>query len=210
MMTVGDYYDKDGNVLDKNKIVKGEGNEYTKVDKFIKHHPKHFVLCIVDHVKLMNPEKDCNTTKSIIDKWSSDYCLHLRDKLGVTIVNVQQQVASKEEKVFTVTGKSIEEKLEPSLDALGEHKLTQQDCNIAIGLFSPARYEIEYHNGYNIAELGDYYRSLSILKNRDGEANIKVPLFFNGASDIFKELPKPDNEEGLNAVRNLIRRIEEG
>ena len=79
-----------------------------------------------------------------------------------------------------------------------------------IGLFSPARYEIEYHNGYNIAELGDYYRSLSILKNRDGEANIKVPLFFNGASDIFKELPKPDNEEGLNAVRNLIRRIEEG
>ena len=79
MMTVGDYYDKDGNVLDKNKIVKGEGNEYTKVDKFIKHHPKHFVLCIVDHVKLMNPEKDCNTTKSIIDKWSSDYCLHLRD-----------------------------------------------------------------------------------------------------------------------------------
>lgn len=210
MMTIGDYYDKHGNVLDKAKIVRGEGNEYTKIDKFVKHDPKHFVICIVDHVKLMSPEKDCNTVKSIIDKWSSDYCLHLRDKLGVTIVNVQQQVASKEEKQFTMTGKSIEEKLEPSLDALGEHKLTQQDCNIALGLFSPARYEIECHNGYNIVELGNYYRSLSVLKNRDGESDFKVPLFFNGASDVFREMPQPDDEAGLQAVRNLIRTIEEG
>lgn len=210
MMTVGDYYDKDGNILDKNKIVSGTGEEYKKIDRFVKHHPKHFVITIVDHVKLMSPEKDCTTVKSIIDKWSSDYCLHLRDKLGVTIVNVQQQVASKEEKQFSMTGKSIEEKLEPSLDALGEHKLTQQDCNVALGLFSPARYNIENHNGYNIAELGNYYRGLKVLKNRDGEADLDVPLFFNGAADVFKELPQPDDEVGLQAVRNLIQRIETG
>ena len=95
-MSIGDYYDKDGNRLNKDLIVKGAGDEYTKIDKFIKNHPKHYVIVITDHVKLMSFEKDLNTTKSVIDKWSSDYCLHLRDKLGVTIVNVQQQAADKE------------------------------------------------------------------------------------------------------------------
>ena len=208
MMSIGDYYDKDGNRLNKDLIVKGAGDEYTKIDKFIKNHPKHYVIVITDHVKLMSFEKDLNTTKSVIDKWSSDYCLHLRDKLGVTIVNVQQQAADKEKMQFTSTGKSIEEKLEPSLDGLGEHKLTQQDCNIAIGLFAPARYDIQEHNGYNILELRDFYRSLSILKNRDGDSNIHVPLFFNGAADVFRELPRAEDYESLQQVKNAILRIE--
>lgn len=211
MMTIGDYHDKEGNILNKEKIRKGEGTEYQRIDKFVKTHPRHFVIVITDHVKLMSFEKDLITTKAVIDKWSSEYCLHLRDKLGVTIVNVQQQVASKEEKLYAKnTGRSVDEKFEPSLDALGEHKLTQQDCNIAIGLYAPARYNVKRHNGYNIEELRDYYRNLSVLKNRDGESNLNVPLFFNGAADVFKELPLPDDTRGLAAVNNLIRRIEEG
>lgn len=209
MMSVGDYYDKHGNVLDKSKITRGEGDEYTKIDKFVKHHPRHYVIVIADHVKLMSTEKDAPTIKAAIDKWSSDYCLHLRDKLGVTIVNVQQQVSSGEEKAFNLMGgKQIEEKLEPTLANLGEHKLTQQDCNVALGLFSPARHNIEMHNGYDIRKFSEYYRSLSILKNRDGSADIKVPLFFNGAADVFKEMPRLENVEGLNAVENLVNRLQ--
>ena len=117
--------------------------------------------------------------------------------------------SDKEKILYTPGGKNIQEKLEPSLDGLGEHKLTAQDCNVAIGLFDPSRYSIALHNGYNIEELGSYYRNLSVLKNRDGESNMDVPLFFNGASDWFKEMPRLDNEGGINAVKRLILDLEQ-
>lgn len=208
-MTIGNYYDKDGNVLDKVAISRGIGNDYMRIDKYVKDHPNHYVIVIVDHIKLLSYEGDLKSSKAVMDKYSADYCLHMRDKFGFTIVNVQQQASDKEKLQYTNAGKSIEEKVEPSLDGLGEHKLTAQDCNVAMGLFDPSRYNISLHNGYNIEELGEYYRNLSILKNRDGSSNIDVPLFFNGAADWFKELPRLDDEGGMLRVKTLITQIEE-
>lgn len=208
-MSIGDYYDSEGRVLDKVAISRGQGNDYSRISKYQKHDPKHYVIVIVDHIKLLSYEGDLKTTKAVMDKYSSEYCLHMRDKFGFTVVNVQQQASDKEKIQYTATGRNIEEKVEPSLDGLGEHKLTAQDCNVAMGLFDPSRYFIKNHNGYNIEELGSYYRSLNILKNRDGEANMKVPLFFNGASDYFKEMPRLDNEGGINAVKRLILELEQ-
>ena len=210
-MTIGDYYDKDGNVLDKRAITAGSENstEYMKIDRYKTHNPNHYVIVIADHIKLLKTEEKHPTIKAVMDLYSSQYCLHMRDKFGFTVVNVQQQASDKEKLQFTTTGRSIEEKLEPSLDGLGEHKLTAQDCDIALGLFDPARYGIKLHDGYNIEELGNYYRSMSILKNRNGEANIRVPLFFNGASDMFKEMPRLDNDEGMFSVRRFITQLEQ-
>ena len=79
-------------------------------------------------------------------------------------------------------------------------KNTKNDANIVLGLFAPNRFAIKEHYGYNIEILKDNYRCLSILKSRDGESNIKVPLFFNGAADYFKILPKSDDVESMNKV----------
>jgi hypothetical protein len=73
-----------------------------------------------------------------------------------------------------------------------------------MGLFAPDRYKIEMHNGHDIKFLRDRYRQLSILKDRDGEANKRVPLFFNGAIDLFKELPRLDNAQGMRALKEHI------
>ena len=78
---------------------------------------------------------------------------------------------------------------------------------MALSLFAPEKYGIATHNGYDITIYQDFYRSLCILKNRDGDSNIHVPLFFNGAADIFKEMPTLDDTEGLKAVSNLIQQI---
>ena len=58
------------------------------------------------------------------------------------------------------------------------------------GLFAPVRYDIEEYRGYDIKILQDNYRDLIVLKDRwYGCANLHVPLYFNGATNIFKELP---------------------
>lgn len=180
----------------------GEDGEITKrvvKDYYIPNNPKELVIVIIDHVSLLYPEKQ-QTLHQAMSKWSSDYCLILRDKYKYCVVNVQQQSAEQEKQQFTFKGESIIDKLRPSADGLGDNKLTGRDCNLLIGLFSPYRYKIMDYAGYDLNKLGDYYRELSIILNRDGKSNAAVDLYFDGASNYFAELPKPENKEELLKV----------
>lgn len=64
-----------------------------------------------------------------------------------------------------------------------------------LGLFAPYRYEIPKWEGYNISRLQDNFRELSVILNRRGSGFISVPLYFNGAVNYFKELPKQMSEQ---------------
>lgn len=59
-----------------------------------------------------------------------------------------------------------------------------------MALFSPYRHQMERFNNYDITKLGNSFRSLEILENRDGEPNINLGLNFIGPSGTFRELPK--------------------
>lgn len=206
-LTIGRYYDKDGVELtqeEHDQIVKGQGEAYKKISFYRKNHPKHYVIVLTDHIGLLDTEGDLGLWGTI-GLYSSKYCLRMRDKFGFIPVNVQQQASDKEKLQFTNQGRSIEEKLEPSLDGLGDNKTTQRDANVVLGLFAPDRYGIQSHNGYDINFFRDRYRSMSILKDRDGAANKKLPLFFNGASDFFRELPRITDTEALSRVYDYTR-----
>lgn len=189
--TVNQYLDSCGEWTWR--TVKIGDTEKKAKDIWRSNHPDHYIQVVVDHISLIHPEKEYPTLHESIGKLSSDYCLTLRDKCGCTITIVQQQSAAKEQQQFTHKGTSIEFKLEPSLDGLGDNKLTGRDANEVVGLFAPDRYEIQNHRGYDITRLEDNYRGLIILKQRDGEANIRAGLFFDGASNIWEELPKADD-----------------
>lgn len=212
-LKIGKYYDVNGVPLtpaEHEQVRTGQGEAYKKVSYYKKDHPRHYVIILTDHVSLLESESENGVTLTqwqTIGKYSSKYCLHFRDKFGFIPVNVQQQASAKEQVEYNYKGKSIEEKLEPSLDGLGDNKTTQRDANIILGLFAPNRYGIESHGGYDIKFLKDRYRSLSILKDRDGESNGKLALFFNGASDFFKELPRPEDTEKMTKVYDFIREL---
>jgi hypothetical protein len=44
--------------------------------------------------------------------------------------------------------------------------------------------------GYDIMQLRSWFRSLHLLKHREGEANKFIPLKFNGAVGTFEQLPE--------------------
>jgi len=167
------------------------GAKYNKQvrDYYIPNHPDRYTIIVVDHISLISTEKGSETLHAAINKLSSEYFLYLRDKYNCSIVNVQQQAADTEKQQFNYKGQSVEAKLEPTLAGLGDNKLTQRDADVAFGLFAPDRYEIEKHMSYNVALMEDHYRSLKILKYRDGIANVRVGLFFDGAVGNFEELP---------------------
>lgn len=177
-------------------------NANAMYDSYVPNDPDEYVQVITDHISLLTPEKG-HSVHQAISKFSSEYCLMMRDKFGYSPVNVQQQEAAKEKQEYTMRGQSIETKLEPSLDGLGDNKLTQRDADVVLGLFAPARYNIPMHpavNGYDVNRLKDRYRQLSLLKDRDGPCNYTIGLHFKGEVGRFEELPT--TEEFRLGIKN--------
>ena len=98
-------------------------------------------------------------------------------------------------------------KLKPTLDGLGDCKLTQRDANVIIGLFSPFRHDIPDYWSYDIKAFKDNIRFMEILGGRDGGAGTICPLYFDGAVNYFRELPLPDNIKGIKNVYRLLNKI---
>jgi len=132
---------------------------------------------------LLTLEKDYDDRKNI-ENFSSSYLMPMRDRWNFIPVMVQQQAASQE---------SVENmkanRLRPTPDGLGISKNTQQDADTLIGLFAPSRHNILNWERYDVSRLGDSHRELSILLNRRGNS-VTTQLYFNGAANFFKELPK--------------------
>lgn len=211
-LTIGNYYHHDGTPFTKqeqNEVSEGTNETYKKISHYRKDHSKHYVIVLVDHISLLHGESQLSQWQTMT-KYSSDYCLRMRDRFGFIPVNVQQQASDKERVETNYKGETVESKLEPSLDGLGDNKTTQRDANVVLGLFAPDRYGITSHNSYDINVFKDRYRQMSILKDRDGVANKKLPLFFNGAVDFFKELPRPDDTEGIRRVYEYINTLNRG
>ncbi len=175
-------------------------------DFYVPDDPKELVIIIVDHASLLLPEKQ-QTLHEAMSKFSSDYCLYLRDKYKYNITVIQQQAAAQEQKQFSgLSGENIIEKLKPTADGLGDNKLTGRDCNLLIGLFTPYRYSKKpIYEGYDLSILKDNYRELSVLLNRDGKSNAVVDLYFDGASNFFQELPDSKNVIEMQKVYNYCK-----
>lgn len=183
------------------KMITYEGKEKEVKDYYIPNNPNLIVIPIIDHISLLSAEKTDGVTLNLhqlIGKFSSEYCLRLRDKYKACICIVQQQALSSEQQQFTNSGKSIVEKLKPSSEGLGDNKLTSRDCNLMLGLFNPykfgfATYKSNGDFGYDLTRLMDNHRELLILLNRNGISSASIDLVFNGACSYFHELPKPEN-----------------
>lgn len=182
------------------------GNKGTirKFDHYIPKDPDLYTLIIVDHVSLLNSEKG-KSTKDNIDMFSSDYMVEVRNRYNFTPVIIQQQSMDSE------STDAIKLKRRPSQNTLGDSKYTGRDCNMLIGLFSPAKVNMSEFFGYNIARLKDNMRFMEIILNRDGIQGGGTALFFDGEVCNFEELPPASEAAELEKIykyaENLRRQI---
>lgn len=203
---IGRYYKSDDTPFtdaEMAEVRQGKGNWIDKVKYYRTDHPRHYVVILIDHVSLISTEQGMSLRDSI-ELLSKVYLLRARDRFGFIPVIVQQQQSIKEKMQYTSSGSAIEDKVEPSLDALADCTTTQREATIAFGIFNPYRYKIEQHSGYDITIMKDNYRSLKLLKQRDERASVAWPLYFEGESDFFKTLPVAKDEN-----RELIKKIYE-
>jgi hypothetical protein len=159
------------------------GKPIMRFDSYKPHNPKRYWLIFIDHIALMLEERGFST-KQNIDKMSQ-YLVQLRNNYGATPVVIQQLAFDSES-----DERYKQSRLTPTIRDFGDSKYTTRDANVILALFSPYRYNIEQFQGYDITKLGNTYRNLEILENRDGEPNVNLGLNFIGPSGTFRELPK--------------------
>lgn len=172
-------------------------NPYTPNDE------EEYRIVIIDNAANLTTEKGL-TMRETIDKMSK-YCITLRNQLNYIMVLVQHQ---------SLAAESLDamkmDAMKPSAANLGDAKTVVRDINMLIGLYSPFKHNKKEFSGYDITKLKNYSRFMEIIDDRDYGANNNIcPLFFNGASSFWAELPRPEDTQALNAVYSYIDSLEQ-
>ena len=193
------YAENNGIVHTKKQTIKGELGETITVDAFDWYEPNdpdEYRIIFYDHVSLTNTERGM-TLKQSIDKLS-EYCVILRNRYNFSPVIIQQQA---------FLGESLdafkENKVRPTLANLSDSKYSARDCNVALGIFSPFKFELKEYFGYDISKLRDNIRFLEVLINRGGSPGGIIALYFDGAVNYFSELPKADDPKIQSVYKSL-------
>lgn len=199
--TIKDYADKNGIIHRKKvKITNKETGNTEEVEAFDYYEPydkKEYVIVITDHVSLLGQEKGMNLRETI-NKYS-EYMMIARNNYHYIPVCVQQQST---ETTSLEAFKS--NKIRPTMAGLSDSKYTAKDCSIMLGITNPFAFELPEYLGYDISRLRGHARFLEIVLNREGESNDIAPLYFDGATNFFIEMPPPKDTVSLQKIYDLI------
>lgn len=179
----------------------GDTLERDVIDYYQPDDPDEYVVVVVDNFSNLTLESGMSTRQNI--EKLSKYMITLRDQLEFSVVAVQHQAQSQE----GIDNFKLN-KLKPSPDGLADAKTTIRDANLALGLFSPYKHGIREYEGYDIMKFKNHIRFLEIMEDRDnGGSGQMCPLFFDGATSVFYELPKPDDKAGLQIFYNQMEKM---
>lgn len=178
---------------------KKEGRFISEKGVWTPHNPNLFVIPIVDTINLGEPEND--TVKATIDRISR-ISVWFRRNCNFSPIILQQFNAE-----ISAVDRSRYGIKTPLLRDFEDSKRTVKDASVVFGLYDPMRHlkdDETLFRGYDITILKSWFRSLHILKNREGENNKFIPLKFNGAVGYFEQLPEAsamDENEYIKATK---------
>lgn len=167
---------------DENRIIQKRKVGYTAND------PDEYVIIVVDHIGLCKREKGL-TKKDNIDKLSSMF-VYFRNMCEYTPVAISQfnrGLSAIDRQKF----KSSD--LAPTLEDFKDSGAVPEDCNVALGIFNPYKFDMQNYLGYDIDKLKGNFRAVNIMKNRDGQDWKNIGMQFIGGSGYYTELPKPES-----------------
>lgn len=183
---------KDELGIESERQVIDEMNPYTPDDL------EEYRIVIVDNANNLSSESGLDKMKTI--EKLAKYGITLRDQLKYIFVLIQHQAQSQE----GIENQKLN-RLKPSSDGLADCKTTTRDANLVIGLYSPFKYGIREYEGYDITKLRNNVRFMEVIEDRDYGANGQVcPLYFDGATSFFSELPRANDKEGMDKVYSFV------
>ena len=172
------------------------------------------VIAVIDHLSLLKPEDSSgNVTKdnhSAQNKWVVRFAKPYLTKMwNWTVIDIMQQtVANDFSLAFGKNNSPNSNRLEPSLDKLGNNKEVAREHYTIFGVFNPSYFDIYIYpthpnndnDCYNLSGWGNYFRSIKLLKNRNGLPVMRFHYYFYGNSFRFEDAPHFTDTEGLDTL----------
>lgn len=188
-------------------FVDENGMERHKIIDYKPNNPNEYVFVLVDHANLVVPTKDEKTEFQAIGNLSKNMVTYYRRYHYISVL-VQQQADGEVTSMEAVKNDNIL----PTKAGLRAQKSSGNDCTCMLGISNPGFFQnITTKYGYDLVRLKrKYLRVCNIIFQRFGEAEVVVPLYFDGACNFFDMMPKPDDAEGMNKVYESINQIEKG
>ena len=152
------------------------------------YHPKNESLVhtvIIDHLSLVR-RANGRSLKEEMDLISA-YLVNLRNRCRISPVVIMQANRNS-----TSMDRRKEGLNNLRIDDTKDTGAPAQDSEIIISLFNPHREKLASYRGYDIKELQQNFRVISVLKNRYGEADVEIGCAFYGKTSCFADLPLPD------------------
>lgn len=193
-------------IVEEHFAKRGTVNRDPKTNKLISYHPDdpdYMTMLVVDHMALTEAEER-DDTKKTMDKLSRKAVI-LRNIFDCTIVFIQQfstDMLAANRTMHTNKKNGIQSIAPTRLD-FGDSKATYRDANIVIGAICPGR-DLPECLGYDLSpsKLGQYMILLFLMKNRDGQGIKFSPVFMDGLTGIFADLPFPANDFNQAAIQS--------
>lgn len=205
--TLLDYLDSNGEITKKTITIRNVNKETGEVtesnreirDRYKPDHPNSTVIVVVDHINILKSELKLNK-KQTADKLM-EYMIDLSNMYKITPVLVQQLNRNIEQ-----TDRFKMSSIEPQISDFKETSDSTDAAHFILGMSYPQRWEIGSYRGYDLTRLGNRFRGLKLLKNRDGNADVLVGLKFLGEIGAFKELPEgklmtDQNYDDIQSIR---------
>lgn len=202
--TITDRYYPNYGVVTREKLTddqRAEGQVPLAI-KFEPTKPVPLTLLIIDHLALLEGDNQ----KSTMDEMSK-YAVNLRNMFGLTPVFIQQfnqdLFKSRREAVSRLGPGKVVSVMAPKQLDFGDSTYTYRDADHVLGLVKPADFEVEFFEGIpctlpRFGGLGSACLVSYLIKNRYGPNNKITPLFMNGITGMFYDLPLSSGIPGLD------------
>ena len=198
------YAEQHGKTYYRDITIEDEfGTQVTKqvFDHYVPDDPECFTVVFIDPINRLNMERGMDERRNI--KKMSEYCAkELRNDYFFTPVVIQQMNFDS----FSLDAAKAQ-RFEPTVGDGGGSKEISQDFDAQLALYCPANYEVQAYYGYDISVLRKRGLFARCTINRNGEAGGITPMFFDGATSHFWELPRPKDAGGMQAVYNYCENL---
>ena len=178
-----------------------KGEEWEAFD-YVPDNKEQYLIVLVDHVKLFDTQTG-HTSKQEIDE-ACKYLIYFRDKCKFSIYIVQQLNRGHMDMSRRTESGGVYQDVQ--LNDFSDTGDTVNASNTVLGMFFPAREKCSKWKGYLIdpmrGGLGSRGRSITLLKNRDGNSDKSIGLAFYGECHTWKELPKAEEITDYEQYKN--------
>lgn len=174
-------------------------------DKYVPDDPDEFIVIVVDNLSYIVKSKDEENDHKAI--WNTVEYLrkYAANKLNYSVVFLQHQDATSENQESR-----RDHTILPTEQGLAKNKEVRFAYLNLIGIANPnkvnvagAQPTLRIWDGYDLTKMGNYLRTINILKSRFGESNVHSSTLFTGRTGWFDKLPVLNTPEYVTMLENL-------